>query len=292
MAKNYIINNSVIYTPSMYNLCSLERNESITLATPASLCFELLIKNQGEIISQEELLLAVWGERGMNVTQNTLHQNISLLRKSLSRLGINALAIQTIPRRGFMLSGDTVVIAHDEEYDAIPTGEKDKISNIKNIAAEIKEDKSEITGSAASPLDEEKKEAQDETKETELQTVNKPPKTLQSKWLVLRGEFITICICLLIIIIVLVQKYANSPGPFALYRKLPVNGDCVVFRSNDIRADDFFTNFIESNHIVCSDTRLLYITNYYPSGRISLITCINPLESTKKSYCTSVYYLK
>lgn len=228
----------------------------------------------------------------MNVTQNTLHQNIFLLRKSLSRLGINALTIQTIPRRGFMLSGDTVVIARDEEYDAIPTSEKDKISTIKNLAAEIKEDKSEKTGTAARLPDERVKEAQDKTKEAELQTVNEPSSTSQSRGGILRWEYIIICICLLLIIMTLVQKYANNPGPFASYRKLPVNSDCVVFRSNDIRADDFFTNFIESNHIACSDTRLLYITNHYPSGRISLISCINPLESTKKSYCTSVYYLK
>jgi len=276
----------------MHSLYSLERNESITLATPASLCFELLIKNQGEVISQEELLHAVWGERGMNVTQNTLHQNISLLRKSLSRLGINALIIQTIPRRGFMLSGDTVVIARDEEYDAIPTSEKDKISTIENIAAEIKEDKSETTGTATRFPDERAKEVQDKTKEAELQTVNEPSLALQSRRVILRWGFIIICTCLLLIIITLVPKYANSPGPFASYRKLPVSSDCVVFRSNDIRADDFFTNFIESNHIACSDTRLLYITNHYPSGRISLIACINPLESTKKSYCTSTYYLK
>ncbi|RAN85616.1 transcriptional regulator, partial [Bacillus sp. SRB_28] len=55
---------------------------------------------------------------------------------------------------------------------------------------------------------------------------------------------------------------------------------------------EFFINFMLEKHISCSDGQTVYITNHYPSSRTSLIVCRYPIKSSKKSFCTSSYYLK
>lgn len=98
----YLIDNSFIFNPSAHTLQKIEGSETINLAISASLCLTLLIENQGEVTLRHELLNQVWGSRGMNVTTNTLYQNISLLRKAFTRAGIDISMIQTVPRRGFL----------------------------------------------------------------------------------------------------------------------------------------------------------------------------------------------
>lgn len=292
MAKTYIIHNSIIYTPLSHNLFSIEKNESITLATPASLCFNLLIENRGKIISQDELLHVVWGTRGMNVTQNTLHQNISLLRKSLRRLGINTSAIQTIPRRGFMFPADILVMERDDEHDLPPFHYEDDTHTNKIITIRDKVNESIFLGSAIKPASKEGTETNEKEKSAVQKTAVSPSSTLQRRRETSRWGYFIILICLLLMAIKLIQKNTNEHNPLASYRKLPNVGACTIFRSNDMRSDNFFMDLIEAHHIECKKTKVIYITNYYPSSRISLISCKNPLESDKRSYCISTYYLK
>ena len=89
MATIYVIENTLRFNSEAHTLHSIKSNERMALAIPASLCFDLLIRNQGRIVTQAELLQNAWGERGMSVTPNTLYQNISLLRKSLNRFNVN-----------------------------------------------------------------------------------------------------------------------------------------------------------------------------------------------------------
>ena len=46
----------------------------------------------------------VWRKHGMEVTVNTLYQNISILRKTLKRVGIDENIIITVPKKGITLS--------------------------------------------------------------------------------------------------------------------------------------------------------------------------------------------
>lgn len=263
MAKTYVINESVIYTPSTHSLYSITRNESITMAIPASLCLSLLLKNKGKIVSQTELFHSVWGERGMKVTPNTLHQNISLLRKSLSGLDVDGLVIKTIPRRGFMFSDELVVKESndDDEYSLA--------------------DNQDHKGKAGEAVTLTKKEC------------NITPIPNSCLWcLISPWVYIFIGISLLLIAMMLMHNKPINHVFSNVYRELPGFYDCKIFRNNDRQLDAFFSHFIKTNYIICGGTKTIYITNHYPSNRVSLISCEKPISSEKNSNCISTYYLK
>ncbi|SFN65415.1 DNA-binding winged helix-turn-helix (wHTH) domain-containing protein [Izhakiella capsodis] len=98
------INNEVEYDKDKKMLKS--DFTSYDISTPASYCLTLLIEKRDNLVSHEELYEYAWRRFGMEVTANTLYQNISELRKALKSCGIQEKLIQTIPRRGFTLLSD------------------------------------------------------------------------------------------------------------------------------------------------------------------------------------------
>lgn len=288
----YVIENMLRFNPTAHTLHSIENNERITLAIPASLCFALLIKNQGRIVTQAELLHNAWGERGMKVTPNTLHQNISLLRKSLNRLQINGSIIQTIPKRGFMIADETVILAQHIENEPEPKGDSEH---------EVEE----IVNNLHQPPTVESIELQRQDPGPPQDSVSPPPLEKEYKIAprILSGlrfagkekgtcKIAAFASLLAIALFVYIYYFPETRTPFASYSKLATPGNCTVFRNDDLRFDEFFINFMQEKHITCSDGHTVYITNHYPSSRTSLIVCRYPLKSSKKSFCTSSYYLK
>lgn len=267
MAKTYLIENCVIYNPETHTLRSIKNDNLITLVIPASLCFNMLLQHKGVIISQAEILKSVWGDRGMNVTPNALYQNISLLRKSLKLLDIPDLIVQTIPKRGFMISGK---ISVQEQGGVIKAEDSEEV---KNISFPDSEDK-------VSP----------EESRTHLQPFSKVVPFIRKS--LVSWEITIIATIIILIIIIINRKLADNSDLLSSYSKLYVMPDCAVFRDNDLRPDHFFIDFIKRNNISCSKEQTIYITNHYPSSRTSVITCQHPVNDTQRSYCISHYYLK
>jgi cholera toxin transcriptional activator len=112
----YCINNNAIFDPINHTLTSSKfyPGNDTKINQPASRCLALLIERKGDIISQEEFMNEVWRKHGMEVTVNTLYQNISILRKNLKRVGIDDNIIITVPKKGITLS------AQVEECDEKP----------------------------------------------------------------------------------------------------------------------------------------------------------------------------
>lgn len=108
--SEFIINDEIIFDANMSELRALQDGgETIPLNGPTARCLHLLITSEGRIISREEFLDSVWKTRGIVVAQNTFYQNISLLRKSLSRAGLSQDIIVTVRQRGFILASGTVI---------------------------------------------------------------------------------------------------------------------------------------------------------------------------------------
>ena len=109
--NSYIINDEVIFNMDVNELQPVagKDHEAITLNTPTARCLQLLIESNGNIISRDEFLSAVWKERGVVVSQNTFYQNISLLRKSLLRAGLTQDVVVTVRQRGFVIATGTVI---------------------------------------------------------------------------------------------------------------------------------------------------------------------------------------
>ncbi|MEM6160134.1 winged helix-turn-helix domain-containing protein [Erwinia sp. P6884] len=113
MKRKYIINKNICFDPMLKTLTRMDINTSATINYPAALCFLKLVKNQGEIIRQEEFMDEVWHKNGRYVSSNTFYQNISILRKALKKIGLGDNTLITIPRKGIILSEDiTIEVAH------------------------------------------------------------------------------------------------------------------------------------------------------------------------------------
>lgn len=102
----YCINNNVIFDPLKHTLTSSKfyPEKDTKLNQPTSRCLLLLIERRGCVITQEDFMNEVWRKHGMEVTVNTLYQNISILRKTLKRVGIDENIIITVPKKGITLS--------------------------------------------------------------------------------------------------------------------------------------------------------------------------------------------
>ncbi|MEY7844666.1 transcriptional regulator [Klebsiella africana] len=109
--NSYIINDEVVFNMDVNELQPVAGNghEAITLNAPTARCLQLLLESNGNIISRDEFLSAVWEERGVVVSQNTFYQNISLLRKSLLRAGLTQDVVVTVRQRGFVIATGTVI---------------------------------------------------------------------------------------------------------------------------------------------------------------------------------------
>ena len=95
-------------------------NEKRYLTLTCSRLLEFLIEHRGEIISRDAIFQAVWERYGLNASNNTLNQYISLLRRTLADFGLSAQTIKTIPKTGFLFSSElsiSVVLKEQEPED-------------------------------------------------------------------------------------------------------------------------------------------------------------------------------
>ncbi len=79
-----------------------------------------LVSHAGELVTKDALVTAGWGD--VAVTDNSLEQAISALRRALGSRADGAAYIETVPRRGYRFSGMAerrVARATDESLDAL-----------------------------------------------------------------------------------------------------------------------------------------------------------------------------
>ncbi len=131
----FIINEEVIFDANVFELRLIDnRDQAITLNAPTARCLKLLLERAGQVVSREEFMQEVWQARGIVVSQNTFYQNISLLRKSLQKMGLSADIIATVRGVGFVFSPEACVqLVEDDnspEYVDMNFGD-DKTSLIK-----------------------------------------------------------------------------------------------------------------------------------------------------------------
>ncbi|MFM2745720.1 hypothetical protein B6I74_00795 [Klebsiella variicola] len=139
--NSYIINDEVVFNMDVNELQPIagKDHDAITLNAPTARCLQLLLESNGNIISRDEFLSAVWEERGVVVSQNTFYQNISLLRKSLLRAGLTQDVVVTVRQRGFVIATGTVIrqVSLQNEFNSaqpLSTEENMRTINDKNIA--------------------------------------------------------------------------------------------------------------------------------------------------------------
>ncbi|EMM7535689.1 hypothetical protein FDW91_08485 [Citrobacter sp. wls831] len=112
----YIISGNVYFSPDDGILNSISEPDSpIRLTTMVSVLFNILLEQSGLIVSREQVFDAVWGQYGLQPSNNSLNQYIHILRFSLQKLGCNSNVIQTIPRSGFFIPKELIEITSSPE---------------------------------------------------------------------------------------------------------------------------------------------------------------------------------
>ena len=94
-----------------------------------------LCKNVNTVVTREDLAQHVWGRL---VTDHTINQHISQLRKSIGTLSLHGLNISTIPKRGYIARMEGVGIPADSQVAPLAQGEStvNAINNMKVLVVE------------------------------------------------------------------------------------------------------------------------------------------------------------
>lgn len=98
--------------------------EPQVLTATANGIMKMLVNHHGNVVEREDFLHEVWDERGLQGSNNSLNQYISILRKMLTSLVPDTAFIVTVPKMGFMLSADITVQAHPDEPERKAPGKK------------------------------------------------------------------------------------------------------------------------------------------------------------------------
>ena len=101
----YLINNEVTFRTDDGVLANLSSSDnSLTLSITANRIFTYLLEQEGKVVSRDEMFTNVWDKNGLQASNNSLSQYISLIRKGLQELGCEHEIIQTVPRVGFFIA--------------------------------------------------------------------------------------------------------------------------------------------------------------------------------------------
>lgn len=103
----YTINKEIVFRNDDGALWNLSNpGETISLPTTAARIFSYLLDNPGIVMSRESIFEEIWDKHGLQASNNTLNQYISLIRKTLHELGCEGDVIRTIPRVGFLIASE------------------------------------------------------------------------------------------------------------------------------------------------------------------------------------------
>lgn len=100
----------------MWSIAQPDRRLSFT--TIPTRLFTYLLENADRMVSREELLNNIWSKYGLEPSNNSVNQYISLIRKSLSELGCEEEIIKTLPRVGFYISREWVSCLQETPQNA------------------------------------------------------------------------------------------------------------------------------------------------------------------------------
>lgn len=101
------INQQLIFDP---NARVLKNGDNVlTLNASASRCLALFLQHPGQIITHDALLEEGWRSLGVHLTDNSLRQMLSMLRKQFLQLRVEGEIFVTVHRRGYRLHENVAV---------------------------------------------------------------------------------------------------------------------------------------------------------------------------------------
>jgi DNA-binding winged helix-turn-helix (wHTH) protein len=302
MRSVYIINHELVFFPRSHILSTLNGEKKLLLSIPASLCFQVLIENQGKIVSHDELLSQVWGKRGINVNNNTLYQNIFLLRKSLNAFELDSKnIISTISKRGFIINENLSMIFQsefhfpenfnnfDDSNESSTTKLDEELENTENeeLKKYVTDVNSEINNIHFNII-----EADFTSKKNSDSSEKKSSITNKTfRWI---GGYILLLIMTISFSLFVIHYYREViyQNFFEKYKKVGVVDGCNVFVNDDELNHNFYKEALNISKINCTENPSVYITYNAPINRASIISCMVDPHNKKNKNCKSYYLIK
>ncbi len=128
MNQIYVINDSLFFDEAAQTLSlNGEDENTLLLPSPAVRLLSELIKNNGNLVSRDEILSRVWGEYGFRASNSNLNNYLSILRKQIAALEPQANIITTLPKQGVVFSADVTLLNNPQSGpgdspEAMPDG--------------------------------------------------------------------------------------------------------------------------------------------------------------------------
>ncbi|HAT1648536.1 TPA: hypothetical protein I8Y12_004486 [Raoultella planticola] len=296
--QSYIIGEDVVFTPSQRMIVDRLNSKEVKLHVPASCCLEILLNNQGEIVSQDELILCGWGEkRNAGVSPNTYYQCILHLRKSLAAIGC-ADVIDTVPRHGLRFNNRLkVTYLYPEENNAQQTDnninqniEGNTINNDEGICIDSSElveyDDAEPDDSGKAPPEADFFESS--AADAVIHEGSKCHKGSKRhiKWLRNAG-----IVTILAIVIFSIMTFRHKPGSeaFSDYTRLSSEG-CTIFSADQKYTATEVKKILNTLGLPCSDKTTIYFTASPMNTRLNFMYC--SVYTQKNQNCRSLTIMK
>ena len=108
----YLIGMKVYFDKTTGRLFSPE--DELILGENAKECLSLLLENNGELVTKDEIVKRVWTSKGVVVSDNAVRQTMHILRRALNQFSPERQLITTVPRNGYMITQARIVENSDE----------------------------------------------------------------------------------------------------------------------------------------------------------------------------------
>jgi DNA-binding winged helix-turn-helix (wHTH) protein len=253
----YLINNCVEFRPEENLLYSRENGERITLFFAASRCLQLLLNQQGKLVSQQELFDIGWNRNGGSVSNNTFYQNILMLRKGLKLVGCEQTVIKTVPRKGLTIPLSVAV----EKIEGNPP---------------------------PLPIEEEGKALEEDNTLSPPQVNSKKESRIITPWWM---TTLSVFACLGMLLFV-VWHSSSQDAPLTNYNYVGRIDQCEVYLYNRGTSLSTYQQFITQNKVDCSEQNFVYFTIHPILPRASVIRCQHPFAYGEKNQCFTEYQLE
>lgn len=276
----FIINNQVIFDAKEHVLKTVASGKSITLYSTSSECLLLLIRRQGEVISQRELMTVIWSEKNRDINANAFYQMLLTLRRALERAGAGSNIIQTVKRKGLLIDENTAI---EWQTSDVTTPEPlitySDHANITDIP-----DMHEMPIEINSPSSEVDNSCSDETAIVKIPTKMVKTKlsritTLGLSAVISAGIFYTFI------------SSKKESDYFSHYNSTQKIDDCTFVYMNDSYNNKNLSNIITEIGLDCSTDKFIYLTSLSTAPQESIIICSVPVTASHANKCTSYFYL-
>ncbi|MDI3438275.1 winged helix-turn-helix domain-containing protein [Erwinia sp. V90_4] len=275
MDRVFIINDAFKFTLSENKVVAIGNDKRVVkLRASASFCFALLLDKQGELVTHNELYAYAWERFKMPSSINVLHNTIFYLRKSMFEIGLDGNLIETIPRRGFVLSRKISVIILN-----IENGLSDNISPTCEITTNP-EDSLLIQGGPSSPHTHEDiylhEPSAPETKKTKIK-----------RQALGKIDLIFIfALSFILIYLTYIFSFPSIKSPLR-YHQSGNYLSCTVFQN---RSNNLVLPQLHPIEELCSTRNYLYVSNLTNAKLVSIIACKDRLSYTSNDDCTSFIF--